>query len=128
MMVKRFSAALGFVMACELLVGLGTEAPAQSQPFSSRLLASETVGTRSQSSQREMGECREMPDDGQQVASGSISSRWTYQIFRQRGRNQFYVRYWPQNNCDQVVRTHTFATQREAYEYFRDVIGEGQAY
>jgi len=56
-----------------------------------------------------------------EVASGSISSRWTYEIFQVGTRNQFYTRYWPQNDCDAMRTTLDYPTQQGAYDAFRDI-------
>lgn len=62
-----------------------------------------------------------------EVASGSISSRWTYEIYQVDGRNLFYARYWPQNDCQDVSQTSRYETQDGAYESMRRRI-ENTAY
>lgn len=56
-----------------------------------------------------------------EVASGSISSRWDYEIFQVGNRNLFYTRYWPQNDCDAMRVTGDHPTQQDAYDAFRDI-------
>jgi hypothetical protein len=63
--------------------------------------------------------CPEPPASDREVASGSISSRWTYEMYQVGGSTLFYARYWPQNDCEAVRQTSRHATQNDVHEEIR---------
>lgn len=91
-----------------------------SQPASQRTAAAPTAP-----------QCPTPPPEGdREVASGSISSRWSYEIYQNGSNNQFYAQYWRQNDCSQVYRMPTLGeleTQNEVYQNLRAYL-EAQAY
>lgn len=72
-------------------------------------------------------QCRDIPEGDREVGSGSVGSRWTYEIFQRGRNNQFYVLFWRQNDCTEVFETRIYGTQNDAYQEFRR-IAEEQAY
>lgn len=88
-------------------------------PVSSRPTATQTSVSRTVAEEAAV-ECYEMREGDREVASGSISSRWGYDIIQQGTGNRFYVIYWPQNDCSQVGRRSIHSTQNEAYREFRN--------
>jgi len=72
-------------------------------------------------------DCYAIPSGDREVASGSVSSRWTYLIIQQGRGNRFYVAYWPQTDCSRISRTSIHSTQNDAYQEFRRR-AEEQAY
>ena len=63
--------------------------------------------------------CPEPPVGDREVASGSISSRWTYEMYQVGGSMLFYARYWPQNDCQAVRQTRRHSTQNDVHDEIR---------
>ncbi|MEO1211402.1 MAG: hypothetical protein AAFX78_17910 [Cyanobacteria bacterium J06638_20] len=82
---------------------------------SSSTTARATGASRNSASQN----CPEPPAGDREVASGSISSRWTYEIYQIGGSNMFYGRFWPQNNCEDNDRTGRHSTQNAVHDEIR---------
>lgn len=96
-----------------------SQTPASNRPTATQTSVSRTVV--------EEEACYEIPEGDREVASGSISSRWGYDIIQEGRSNDFYLVYWPQNDCTAVEQTRTYTTQNEAYRAFRTWADE-QAY
>ncbi|MEO1147860.1 MAG: hypothetical protein AAFY26_19950 [Cyanobacteria bacterium J06638_22] len=63
--------------------------------------------------------CPEPPAGDREVASGSISSRWTYEIYQVGSSTSFYGRYWPQNDCEAIRQTSRHPTQSDVHDAMR---------
>ncbi|MBD1910846.1 MULTISPECIES: hypothetical protein [unclassified Leptolyngbya] len=90
-------------------------------------MATANSTTRAAVAQESAAECYTISEGDREVASGSISSRWGYDIIQEDRSNDFYLVYWPQNDCTAIRRTDTYPTQNEAYRAFR-TWADDQAY
>ena len=78
--------------------------------------------------------CTHLPShvrtDGMRVSGGSTSLGWSYEIwqssvepaYREHLLDVYYIRAWRQSDSNTILTTGNFASQRDAYDYFKNYL------